>query len=88
MRSNINYYINLKLLSFKKIEELELLELYSNMRLKRYIVVYSYLIRLILKELEKKRKIAYLSLFAKRLYNVRAPLNYVYQAIVKSLLDT
>ena len=31
------------------------------MRLERYIFVYSYLVRLILKELEKKRGIAYLS---------------------------
>ena len=41
------------------------------MRLKRYIFVYSYLIILILKKLEKKREIAYLSLSIKRLYNVR-----------------
>ena len=41
--------------------------------------VYSYLIRLILKKLKKKRKIAYLSLSVKRPYNVRVP-------IVKSLL--
>ena len=49
----------------------DLLELYSNVGLKRYIFVYSYLVRLILKELEKKKKIAYLSLFIKRLYNVK-----------------
>ena len=49
-----------------------LLELYSNVRLERDIFVYSYLIRLILEKLEKKREIAYLSLFTKRLYNVRA----------------
>ena len=50
-----------------------LLELYSNVRLERdvYIFVYSYLVRLILKELKKKRKIAYLSLSIKRFYNVR-----------------
>ena len=48
-----------------------MLELCSNVRLERYIFVYSYLIRLILKKLEKKREIAYLSLFIKRLYNVR-----------------
>ena len=67
MCSNINYYINLKLLSLNRIKELELLELYNNIRLKRYMFIYSYLIRLILKKLEKKRKIAYLSLFIKRL---------------------
>ena len=50
-----------------------MLELYSNVRLERYIFVYSYLIRLILEELEKKREIAYLSLSIKRLYNVKAP---------------
>ena len=49
-----------------------MLELYSNVRLERYIFVYSYLIRLILEELEKKGEIAYLSLSAKRPYNVRA----------------
>ena len=43
------------------------------MRLERYIFIYSYLIRLILKELEKKKKIAYLSLSIKRPYNVRVP---------------
>ena len=48
-----------------------MLELYSNVRLERYIFVYSYLVRLILKELEKKGGIARLSLFIKRLYNVR-----------------
>ena len=50
-----------------------LLELYSNVRLERdvYIFVYSYLVRLILKESKKKRKIAYLSLSIKRFYNVR-----------------
>ena len=48
-----------------------MLEFCSNVRLERYIFVYSYLIRLILKKLEKKREIAYLSLFIKRLYNVR-----------------
>ena len=48
-----------------------MLELCSNVRLERYIFVYSYLIRLILKELEKKKRIAYLSLSAKRFYNVR-----------------
>ena len=37
----------------------------------RYIFIYSYLIRLIFKKLEKKRRIAYLSLFIKRFYNVR-----------------
>ena len=37
MRSNINYYINFKLLSLKRVEELKLLELYSNVRLKRDI---------------------------------------------------
>ena len=47
-----------------------LLELYSNIRLERYIFVYSYLVRLILK-LEKKREIAYLSLSIKRFYNIR-----------------
>ena len=72
MRSNINYYINLKLLFLKKVKELELLELYNNVRLERYIFIYSYLIRLILKKLEKKKEIAYLSLSIKRLYNVRA----------------
>ena len=36
----MNYYINFKLLSLKKIEELELLELYSNIRLKRDIYLY------------------------------------------------
>ena len=36
------------------------------MRLERYIFVYSYLIRLILEKLEKKREITYLSLFIKR----------------------
>ena len=41
------------------------------MGLERYIFVYSYLVRLILKKLEKKREIAYLSLFIKRLYNIR-----------------
>ena len=44
------------------------------MRLERYIFVYSYLVRLILNELEKKKEIAYLSLSVKRLYNVRDPL--------------
>ena len=43
------------------------------MGLERYIFVYSYLVRLILEELEKKREIAYLSLSAKRSYIVRAP---------------
>ena len=42
------------------------------MRLKRYIFVYSYLIRLILKKLREKKKIAYLSLSTKSLYNVKA----------------
>ena len=73
MRFNINYYINFKLLSLKRVKELELLELYNNMRLKRYIFIYSYLIRLIFKKLEKKREIVYLNLFIKRLYNVRDP---------------
>ena len=41
------------------------------MRLKRDIFIYSYLIRLILKKLEKKREIVYLSLSIKRFYNVR-----------------
>ena len=36
------------------------------MRLERYIFVYNYLIRLILKKLKKKRRIAYLSLSIKR----------------------
>ena len=72
IRSNINYYINLKLLSLKRVKELELLEIYNNVRLERYIFVYSYLIRSILKNLEKKRSIAYLSLSIKRFYNVRA----------------
>ena len=44
-----------------------MLELCSNVRLERYRFVYSYLIRLILEELEKKGGIAYLSLSAKRL---------------------
>ena len=44
------------------------------MRLERYIFVYSYLVRLILKKLKKKKKIAYLSLSIKRPYNVRDPL--------------
>ena len=43
------------------------------MRLKRYIFIYSYFIRLTLKKLEKKRKIAYLSLSIKRPYNIKAP---------------
>ena len=73
MRFNINYYINLKLLSLERIKELKLLELYNNIRLESYIFVYSYLIRLILKKFEKKREIAYLNLFIKRLYNVRVP---------------
>ena len=47
-----------------------MLELCSNVRLERYIFVYSYLIRLILKKLKKKEKIAYLSLFIKRLSNL------------------
>ena len=55
-----------------------MLELYSDVRLEGYIFVYSYLVRLILKESGKKGGIAYLSLFAKRPYNVRAPLNYAY----------
>ena len=38
----------------------------------RYIFVYSYLVRLILEELEKKGKIAYLSLSIKRLYIIKA----------------
>ena len=44
------------------------------MRLERYIYifVYSYLIRLILKKLEKKKEITYLSLSIKRLYNIKA----------------
>ena len=67
MRSNINYYINLELLSLKRVEELELLELYNNIRLERDIFIYSYLVRLIFKKLEKKGGIAYLSLFIKRL---------------------
>ena len=54
-----------------------MLELYSNVRLERYIFVYSYLIRLILKELEKKEKIAYLSLSIKRFYTLKS-LNYIY----------
>ena len=33
--------------------------------------MYNYLIRLILKKLKKKKKIAYLSLSIKRFYNVR-----------------
>ena len=57
------------------------------MRLERYIFVYSYLIRLILKKLEKKRKIAYLNLFAKRLYNVRV-FRLRILSVIKSLLDT
>ena len=61
------------------------------MKLKRYIFVYSYLIRLILKKFKKKRKIAYLSLFIKRFsYLLRDSItlefkDYVYQAIVKNL---
>ena len=43
------------------------------MGLERYMFVYSYLVRLILKKLEKKKRIAYLSLFIKRLYIVRVP---------------
>ena len=43
------------------------------MGLERYIFVYSYLVRLILEKLEKKRGIIYLSLFIKRSYNVKAP---------------
>ena len=70
IRSNINYYINLKLLSLKSKENLDLLELYNSIRLKRYIFIYSYLIRLNLKKLEKKRKIAYLSLSIKRSFNL------------------
>ena len=48
-----------------------LLELYSNIRLEVYIFVYIYLIRLILKKLEKKKRIAYLSLSTKKLYNLK-----------------
>ena len=75
MRSNINYYITLKLLSLKRVKELELLELYSNIRLKRYIFIYSYLIRLIFKGFKKEEKnyLFKLTLSIKRLYNVRAP---------------
>ena len=61
------------MLSLKRVEELRLLELYNNIRLERYIFAYNYLIRLILKKLKKKRKIAYLSLSIKRSYNVRVP---------------
>ena len=50
-----------------------MLELCSNISLEEYIFIYSYLIRLILKELEKKGGIACLSLSIKRLYNVRVP---------------
>ena len=71
MRFNINYYINLKLLSLKKVKKLKLLKLYNNIRLKKYIFIYSYLIRLIFKKLKKKKRIAYLSLSIKRLYNVK-----------------
>ena len=42
------------------------------MRLERYILVYSYLVRLFLKKFKKKEKIAYLSLSIKRLYNVKS----------------
>ena len=69
--SNIDYYINFKLLSLKRVKELELLKLYNNIRLERYIFVYSYLIKLIIKKFEKIRRIAYLSLSIKRSYNVR-----------------
>ena len=40
---------------------------------KEIYIVYSYLVRLILKESKKKRGIACLSLSAKRPYNVRRP---------------
>ena len=49
---------------------ISLLELCSNVRLERYIFVYSYLIRLILKKLKKKREISYLRLFIKRFSNL------------------
>ena len=48
-----------------------MLELYSNIRLERYIFVYSYLVKLILKKSKKKEKIAYLNVFIKRVYNVK-----------------
>ena len=41
----------------------KVLELYSNVRLERYIFVYSYLVRLILMKLEKKRGIAYILIY-------------------------
>ena len=56
MRSDINCYINLELLSLKRVEELELLELCSNVRLEEYIFVYIYLIRLILKKVKKEKR--------------------------------
>ena len=36
----MNYYINLKLLSLKREEKLELLKLYNNIKLIRYIYLY------------------------------------------------
>ena len=48
-------------------KELELLELYNNVRLEKNTFIYSYLVRLILKKLKKKEKIVYLSLSIKRL---------------------
>ena len=67
-----SYYSRSKIDSdFNKFYFYSLLVLYRNIRLERYIFVYSYLVRLILKKLEKKREIAYLSLSIKRLYNVK-----------------
>ena len=55
----------------KSFDYLKVLELYSNVRLERNIFISSYFVRLIFKKLEKKERIAYLSLSIKRLYNVK-----------------
>ena len=47
------------------------------MKLKRYIFVYNYLVRLIFKKLKKKKKIAYLSLLIKRFYNFKISKLYI-----------